>query len=168
MQVNSEVISELILDAGPERTEIAEYISQYQKNEYLDILKKDSRLDVILALSEIRKNIISWYPFENECSILEIGANFGEITWELCKHAKKVIALEQNTKKKEAIEKRNEKFSNLEIVDSLDDINEEFDYITLIGLEKSNLKLHELLGDLRKYLKANGKILLATNNKLSD
>lgn len=147
--------------------EIAEYINQYQKNEYLDILKKDSRLDVILALSEIRKNIISWYPFENECSILEIGANFGEITGELCKHAKKVIALEQNTKKKETIEKRNEKFSNLEIVDSLDDINEEFDYITLIGLEKSNLKLHELLGDLRKYLKANGKILLATNNKLS-
>lgn len=147
--------------------EIAEYINKYSEDNYLDIIKQDDRLDVILALSKLRKNIVNWYPFGNECSILEIGANFGEITGALCQKAKRVISLEQNTKKKDVIEKRHKKFSNLEVVDSLDDINEKFDYITLIGLEKSNLELHELLGKLKEYLKPHGKILLATNNKLS-
>ena len=43
--------------------EIIEYINKYPESEYLNVIKQDSRLNVILALSKIRKNIISWYPF---------------------------------------------------------------------------------------------------------
>lgn len=147
--------------------EIIEYITKYPESNYFDIIRKDNRLEVILALSQIRKNIVNWYPFEDECSILEIGANFGEITGSLCQHAKRVISLEKNIEKQKAIAKRNEKFSNLEIIDSLDNVKEKFDYITIIGFEKKNSELYKLLSDLKKHLKPNGKILLATNNKLS-
>lgn len=147
--------------------EIIEYITKYPESNYFDIIKKDNRLQVILALSQIRKNIVSWYPFEDECSILEIGANFGEITGLLCQHAKRVISLEKNIEKQKAIAKRNEKFSNLEIIDSLDNVKEKFDYITIIGFEKKNFELYKILNNMKKYLKPDGKILLATNNKLS-
>lgn len=53
---------------------INNYINIYQENEYEKIFERDNSIEAIYALSEIRKNIISWYPFEKISSILEIGA----------------------------------------------------------------------------------------------
>ena len=147
--------------------EIIEYINKYPESEYLNVIKQDSRLNVILALSKIRKNIISWYPFEKDSSVLEIGANFGELTSWLCEHTKKVVALEKSKEKQNAIKIRTKGIQNLEIIENLNNIEEKFDYITIIGLEKISKKPQEILYDLKKYLKPNGKILLATNNKFS-
>lgn len=53
---------------------INNYINIYQENEYEKIFERDNDIETIYALAEIRKNIISWYPFEKNSSILEIGA----------------------------------------------------------------------------------------------
>ena len=34
----------------------------------------------IRHLSNIAQNILNWYPFEKEATLLEIGGNFGELT----------------------------------------------------------------------------------------
>lgn len=146
---------------------IIQYIKKYPESEYLKVLEQDSEIEVILALSKIRKNIISWYPFSKECTILEVGANLGEITRELCQKAKKVVAVEENSEKQEVIRVRNKEIKNLEIANSLSGIEEKFDYITVIGLEKLNKEPRIILNDLKKYIKPDGKILIATNNKFS-
>ena len=146
---------------------IIQYIKKYPESEYLKVLEQDSEIEVILALSKIRKNIISWYPFSKECTILEVGSNLGEITRGLCQKAKKVVAVEENSEKQEVIRVRNKEIKNLEIANSLSGIEEKFDYITVIGLEKLNKEPRIILNDLKKYIKPDGKILIATNNKFS-
>ena len=43
----------------------------------ISIIKNEPTLENILTLSEIRENILSWYPFKENTSILEIRANLG-------------------------------------------------------------------------------------------
>lgn len=104
---------------------------------------KGNKLD---SISSVRKNIISWYPFENGCTILEIGENNKEITETLCQNDNKVMST---------------------TVDNIGNINEKFDYITLIGLEDITNNIQELFNETKKLLNPNGKLLIAMDNKYS-
>ena len=71
-------------------------------------------------ISTAKKNIISWYTFEKEKSLLEINSNSKQITEELQKKVKNVISI--NT-------------------EEIENVTETFDYITIIGLENINNNL---------------------------
>ena len=146
--------------------EIIEYINQNKKEEYSKIIENDSRLEIILALSDIRENIINWYPFKENSKILEIGADMGQITGALCQKASKVVSIEASEEKRKAILKRHEQKENLIVVSNIEEINEKFDYITLIGIENITDSPKEILQEIRNYLTTEGKILLATDNRL--
>ena len=62
--------------------------------DFEELLNKNSDYEHVKVISDNRKNIISFYPIEKDKKVLEIGANFGEITEELCKKAKKVVSVE--------------------------------------------------------------------------
>ena len=136
----------------------------------ISIIKNEPTLENILTLSEIRENILSWYPFKENTSILEIGANLGEITGLFCQKAKKVVALEESKTKAEIIAKRHQNKQNLEImVGDLNNIKieEKFDYIILIGyLENKKIDFKQTLNIAKSLLDENGTILLALDNKL--
>ena len=136
----------------------------------ISIIKNEPTLENILTLSEIRENILSWYPFKENSSILEIGANLGEITGLFCQKAKKVVALEESKTKAEIIAKRHQNKQNLEImVGDLNNIKieEKFDYIILIGyLENKKVDFKQTLNIAKSLLDENGTILLALDNKL--
>ncbi len=53
---------------------INDYILKFKEEDYETVFEKDNSIENLSALSEMRKNIISWYPFEENSSILEIGA----------------------------------------------------------------------------------------------
>ena len=95
---------------------------------------------------ETKKNIISWYPFEKGCTILEIKSEYNQITDELKHNSDKIVSININ---------------------ELQNINEKFDYITLIGLEDITDNIQDLFNKLKTLLNKNGKILLAMNNKYS-
>ena len=97
-------------------------------------------------ISTAKKNIISWYPFEKEKSLLEINSNSKQITEELQKKVKNVISI--NT-------------------EEIENVTETFDYITIIGLENINNNLQKLFEKIKTILKPNGKLLIAMNNKYS-
>ena len=136
----------------------------------ISIIKNEPTLENILTLSEIRENILSWYPFKENSSILEIGANLGEITGLFCQKAKKVVAIEESKTKAEIIAKRHQNKQNLEImVGDLNNIKieEKFDYIILIGyLENKKVDFKQTLNIAKSLLDENGTILLALDNKL--
>lgn len=143
-----------------EKEIIEQYILPYSRENYVEILQKDTRVEVALALSTIRENILNWYEFSKNANILQIGANLGELTGLLCRKGKKVVAIEQNVKKAEGIAKRYEKNDNLEIVvGNLEDIILEpiFDYVIL---ENPNQIIYA-----KKWVKSDGIILLMTDNR---
>lgn len=152
---------------------IENYINQFNETEYEKKMKNQIKTKNLRHLTTISQNILNWYPFEEDASILEIGGNFGELTGLLCKKAKKVITIENNIKKAKAIAKRNEKVENLEIiVGEFNDIqiSEKFDYITLIGslpyISKANKQASkEFIKRLDNLLKPEGKLLIAVDNQ---
>lgn len=156
---------------------IIKYIKENQVEEYEKIIKEDNSDEVILAFSTLRNNIVYFYDFNENSSVLEIGAHLGEVTNLLCKKARNVIAIETVKSRAEAIKNRCRKRDNLEIiVGNLKDISfdEKFDYITLFGILEysqlffdSNNPAEELIKYCKGFLKEDGKLLIATNNKFS-
>lgn len=142
-----------------EKEIIEQYIMKVAPENYADILERDTRTEVALALSPIRKNILCWYPIPKNATILEIDANLGEVTGLLCEKGKKVIAIEENISKASAISKRYENKNNLEVkTENIKPSEEEkFDYVVIYQPEKIELA--------KNLVKPNGTILLATNNR---
>ena len=120
---------------GDIENEIIEYAKKYTEDQRDEIFKNDIRWPVFYHLTPIRKNILNWYPFEKDSSVLEIGAGMGAITSILCKE---VVSVELSKNRAKSIEIRNSDKENLEIiVANLNDIDfkeRKFDYITLIGV----------------------------------
>ena len=175
MKTNLEFYKEKQEELLPIEEEIIKIIEEKKQEEYEEIIKKDLRLEIVYALSEIRENILNWYNFKENATILEIEPNFGEITGLSCNKANKVVAIEKSLKKAKAIEKRHAQKENLElIVGNLQDIqlSEQFDYIVITNIfeyapqyiEGTN-PFEELIKYAENKLKPNGKILLATDNK---
>ena len=116
------------------------FIDTHKYNSFddaLDVNKYD--LDEVKAISENRKNIISWYEGFVGKTVLELGSNFGEITGELLRNTNRVVAVEPNKEKAEAIFRR---YENEENIDNLEikvcdilklELKEKFDYVLLIG-----------------------------------
>ncbi|MBR3133515.1 MAG: hypothetical protein IKG42_05595 [Clostridia bacterium] len=138
-------------------------------NENDNKVEETNKENIENIFSDFKVNIISWYPFKTNSKILEIGADSAEITAELCQKAEKIISITSSKKIGQEILNNNEDKKNLEIiVGNLEDIklNEKFDYITIIGAEKLNIKLKKILEYSKKFLNENGIILLAIDNKL--
>lgn len=126
-------------------------------------------------LTHIRQNILSWYPFNEDADVLEIGCGMGAITELLCQKCSSVTAVELSQKRATATYLRCRNYDNLEIiVGNLNDINftKQYDYITLIGVLEYQIKytdsenpFKDFLEKIKKLLKPDGKLLIAIENK---
>lgn len=138
-------------------------------------LMKDDDWAILYHLSPIRQNILEWYDFDKEASLLEIGSGCGAITGLFCEKVKRVVGIELSKRRSTINAKRNEMYSNLEImVGNFEDIEltEKFDYVTLIGvLEYADSYINakapyeEMLKRVKKFLKPNGTLIIAIENK---
>ena len=132
----------------------------------------------VYHLSPLRHNILNWYPFRAGCSILEIGAGCGALTGLLAERAAKLVSVELTKIRANIAFERNRDRHNLEVI--VGDINrlkftEKFDYIICNGvLEYAGLMIRgneqnpgfELLSLMRSWLKEDGILLLAIENRL--
>ena len=127
--------------------------------------------------TEIRKNVLQWYPIKEDSSVLQIGIDSLELAKELCNKAKEVTIIVNDDKQKEKIIQE-VKCDNLEIklVSNLENLNTEkqYDYVSLIGTiktyqnileEKAYKRLEKLIKIAKNNCKDDGKILLAVDNK---
>lgn len=53
---------------------INNYILKLPEEKYEEVFSYDNCMENLNALSEMRKNIINWYPFDMNSNVLEIGA----------------------------------------------------------------------------------------------
>lgn len=139
-------------------------------------LRKSNKWPILYHFTDIRGNIIEWYPMDKDANVLEIGCGCGAISGFLCKKAKKVVGIELSKRRSLINAYRNRECDNLEImVGNFKDIKmeEKFDYVTLIGvLEYASLYMdsdspyEDMLRQIKNFLKPNGKIIIAIENKM--
>lgn len=153
-----------------------ELLSMVEKEKDIQkLLRADNRWPILYHLSPVRQNILAWYPFKENAEVLEIGSGCGAITGILSEKAKSVTCIELSKKRSSINANRNYTCDNVQImVGNFNDIrlNQKFDYITLIGvLEYANYYTNEkkpfetFLKRIRQYLKEDGKVLIAIENK---
>lgn len=158
-----------------EKQIIEQYIEKFDNKEYEEQFLPEVTDKEIQILSSTSQNILNWYPFEKNQTVLEIGGNLGEITQVFVDKCEKVVTVEPNLIKARAIVKRYEKQNNLEVIAGNFEnikIQEKFDYIVLIGsasrvkeIMGQDMKLTKMLKILEQYLSENGKFLIAVDNK---
>ena len=151
------------------------------ENRLLEYYKNHKEIDfeddqVFYLTTDSRQNVLSWYPFEKDSTILEIGSGCGTITSILCDKSKKVVSIEASKKRAEINYYRNNNKDNLEIyVSNINDlkINQKFDYIVLVGVFEYSKIFFDVenpfdyaLNLYKKLLNKNGRILIAIENRL--
>lgn len=160
---------------GDVEDEIIRLISENKEEDYSKAIREHMSWPVYYHLTKLRKNIVAWYPFKKEASVLEIGCGMGAITGTLCDKCEKVTAVELSKRRASAAQLRCRDKDNLEIiVGNLNDIefDEKFDYITLIGVLEYQGKYTDsqnpyidFLKKIKGLLKEDGKLLIAIENK---
>lgn len=160
---------------GEVEKEIIEYVKKFNDSDYSEILNTDIRWPVFYHLSPIRQNVINWFDFKKDSSVLEIGAGMGAITPALCERCEHVVSVELSKTRATCIYERCKDYENLEIiVGNLNAIkfNQKFDYITLIGVFEYACSFTEgdtphktFLNRIKKLLKPNGKLIIAIENR---
>lgn len=126
-------------------------------------------------LSPVRENLLSWYPFEKDSRVLEIGAGCGAVTGALCDMAREVVAVELNPARAEVIAWRHKGRSNLRVIagNSQDvEIDGKFDYLTLVGVLEYAGKytdgddpFADFLTKMKSHLKPGGTMIIAIENR---
>jgi SAM-dependent methyltransferase len=151
------------------------YKNNTSKEKIDDILNDNPSWPVKYHLSSDRHNLLSWYNFKENSSLLEIGAGCGAITGLFLDKGLDVTAVELSKRRADIIRTRFRKFKNLEILNG--DINDKefsqkFDYATLIGVleyagkyGKGEDPFLEMIRDAKKYLKKGGVLIIAIGNR---
>lgn len=157
--------------------DIEEKLLEIVKNndDYYDVLCNNSDWTYLYHLSPIRENLLEWYDFKPEGSLLEIGSGCGALTGLFCSKVSRVVGIDLSKRRSMINAYKNKKYDNLEIyVGNFKDITieEKFDYVTLIGvLEYSCYYIggqdafSEMLRRAREYLKPDGTLIIAIENK---
>lgn len=153
------------------------------EDEILDIVRnnididalEDKKYPILYHLSDVRANIINWYPFDEGASALEIGAGCGAITGALCSKLGHVVSVELSKRRATINYERHKTVDNLDIyVGNLNDMHfgQKFDYAILNGVleyagsfTNTEHPYADFLRNIREYLTDDGKIIIAIENK---
>lgn len=138
------------------------------------ILAADKRWPVLYNFSTARWNILEWYPFKEDASVLEVGAGCGALTGFLCQHCASVTAVELSEDACAVNEVRNQKYENLTIQTGnfMEMPSQQYDYVVMVGTlayapyySDAKDPFVAMLAKAGEFLAPDGKLLLAISNK---
>lgn len=146
--------------------------------EYPSIIEESSSFSMLYQLSSIRENIVRWLPITKDMKVLEVGSDCGAVTGALCELAGQVTSIENSKKKCMINAHRHSDCDNLTIYagrfEQIEkNLDSDYDFICLIGilskaesLVESDAPQEALIKLLMKHLKKDGRIAIATENRL--
>ncbi len=139
-------------------------------------LKRGNKWYILYHFSSIRKNIMEWYPFKENATLLEIGSGCGALTGMFSQKVGRVVCAELSQRRSLINAYRNHDCSNVEIVvGNFEDMifEEKFDYITLIGVLEyaafymtENSPFEAFIKKVKSLLKPDGVLFIAIENKM--
>ncbi len=158
---------------GPIEDEMLEIVRSGR--DYFDVIEKDNRWPILYHFSPERRNLLEWFPFRNDATLLEIGAGCGALTGLFCEKTAHVSAVELSERRSKILFHRHEQLPNLEVIaGNLTDVQflRKFDYITLIGVLEYAACFVEgkhpaqiMLNRVGELLAPGGSLILAMENK---
>lgn len=117
-------------------------------------------------ISQERENLISWYPFERESSVLEIVSECGSISNVLCEKCETVTSVVSDGRSAEMVYSLCQGYKNIEVYINSVPADKKFNYILALNLNIEMLNM--LLNNSNRYLEKNGKMIVVINNSLSE
>ena len=138
------------------------------------------KFDDFIRNSDLCENIINWYDFKENSTILEIGTNYGLITNYFAKNNFNITSLEIDKEKYESNLNKFKDYQNVKLINEsyeefVENCNNKFDYIICTNTankidkyisDKNNINTFSVvLETSRKILNENGVILVALYNK---
>jgi SAM-dependent methyltransferase len=151
------------------------FYNKVKENEMTKILEDNPSWPIKYHLSPDRHNLLSWYKFKRNSSLLEIGAGCGAITGLFLDKGLDVTAVELTERRAEIIRNRFRGKNNLKISDGNiydKNFNEKYDYVTSIGVLEysgryidSDTPFLDFLKTAKSFLKKNGTLIIAIENR---
>lgn len=140
-----------------------------------ELLAGNPSWPVYYHFTPVRQNLLSWYPFRADGSLLEVGSGMGALTGLFCEKLAQVTAVELTSRRAEITAWRHRERENLTaIAGNIDgiDLDDRFDYVTSIGVleyagkySASDNPFRDFLARLKSFLRPGGTLVLALENK---
>ncbi len=162
---------------GSSEDRLLDIVKKTRESEYEHIIESERSWSVMYHLSHIRENVLGWLPIRSADKVLEIGSGCGAVTGILSQHASRVTCIELSKKRSLINAYRHKECDNIEIVvgnfkDIEPELDEKYDYITLIGvLEYADSYIggpdafKQMLTRVGSHLKETGKLIVAIENQ---
>ncbi|MEG0564976.1 MAG: methyltransferase domain-containing protein [Hungatella sp.] len=147
--------------------EINQLLHQYG-NDTKRILERYSRLDYLYALSDMRENLLEWYPFAPEARLLQVGSDYGALTGLYGRRVKEVVVLDPSAENLKVNRLRHGELDSIDYREgTLIDYAaggevQLFDYVVMIGSLEPDYATQ--LAAAKSLLKPDGILLLAVCN----
>lgn len=151
-------------------------LAAFREHRSEDLLRNSRQWPILYHISDIRENLLEWYPFKKGADLLEVGAGCGALTGLFSRRVRTVTCIELSEKRSIINAERNKDRNNIEIkIGNFEDIvlDKKYDYITLIGVwEYAGLYVSgdesyvSMIKKVKEYLKPDGKIIVAIENKM--
>ncbi len=148
---------------------------EYPEDLSQEYISKSGEYTLNNTFSSVRRNLLNWYDFGEDASVLEVGAGMGALTGLLCDECACVTSLEPSPQRASIIKARYPERKNLEVVvGTIEDFSSDrkFDYAVVVGVleyaaifSSSSNPYVNFLQSVRANLKPNGKLLLAIENQ---
>ena len=163
---------------GPVEEELLEIAKNHGEEELNQVIAQKNSWPVLYHFSHIRQNILEWIPMTKKDKVLEIGSGCGAITGALARKAGSVTCIELSKMRSTINAYRNRDYENVKIMvgnfqDIEKNLEEKFDYITLIGVfeySEGYIGTHEpyveMLKRISTHLAPGGKLVIAIENRL--
>lgn len=152
--------------------EILALLEKY-KDDTKRALKENKRLSYLYALSELRENLLEWYAFKADASLLQVGADFGALTGLFSSRTGHVTVLDSQQENLDLAAVRHHGKDNISYeAGTLEAFSEHgaagtFDYITIIGsLAGDRAGQAAQLEAAGRLLKPGGTLITAACNRL--
>lgn len=163
---------------GPVEEELLEIAKNYREEELNKVIAERKSWPVLYHFSHVRQNILEWLPITKKDKVLEIGSGCGAVTGALARKAESVTCIELSKMRSTINAFRNRDYENVRILvgnfrDIEKNLEEKFDYITLIGVFEysegyigTSEPYVEMLRRISNHLAPGGRLVIAIENRL--
>lgn len=134
------------------------------------ILRDHPKLEYLYALSDMRENVLEWFDFDENSSLLQVGSDYGALTGLYARRVRSVTVLDENRNNLDLNHLRHKEHDNIRFVQGgIEDFwGEEggahFDYVVMVGALKKPYE--QQIAKAKSLLKPGGKLILAVCNRL--
>lgn len=162
---------------GAIEDEMLEMARSCPGGQYETMIVAKKNWPILYHFSHVRENIIDWLAMTGREKVLEIGAGPGAVTGALARKAASVTCIDLSRKRCLINAYRHRDCENLRLLvgnfqDIEENLQEEFDLITLIGVFEyaqfsiqSESPFVEYLERIKRHLKPGGRLVIAIENR---